>query len=168
MCDEVVPVKSLTFLQNEVSAVVDHKNEDEEEAFRALLSHLLQPSLPTAAPVDSRFQPSSSRSTIASPASTPSEHDLGWTNELPADEDTVMTDALSTDHSHVDFKGTMVGEAASPVDDPHELQIREGRRLSSARFDQRTKLFESLLSFISPEAKQPDGVLLDMLHHETV
>ncbi len=95
MCDEVVPVKSLTFLQNEVANVVDHNNDAEEDSFRSLLTHLLQPSLPMVDPDHSRFQPSSSRSTIASPASTPSEHELGWTNELPADEDTVMADALA-------------------------------------------------------------------------
>ena len=79
-----------------------------------------------------------------------------------------MTDALTSDPSKVDLKGSLVGEASSLVDDPHELRIRDGRRLSSARFDQRTKVFESLLSFISPEAKQPDGSLLDMMHQKTV
>jgi len=168
MCDEVVPVKSLTFLQNEVANVVDHNNDAEEDSFRSLLTHLLQPSLPMVDPDHSRFQPSSSRSTIASPASTPSEHELGWTNELPADEDTVMADALVVDSTNLDFNGTMVGEAAAIMDDPHELRIREGRRLSSMRFNQRTDVFESLLSFISPEAKQPGGSLLDMLYRVPV
>lgn len=168
MCDEVPPVKSLTFLQNEVSAVVDHSNDAEEDSFRSLLTHLLQPSLSTIDPERPRLHPISSRSTIASPVSTPSEHDLGWTNELPADEDTVMADDLALDPANLDFNGTMGGGAASLVDDPHELRIRDGQRLSSSRFNQRTDVFESLLTFISSEAKQPEGSLLSMLYPVTV
>ena len=43
MCEEAPPVRALNFLQNEVSSVVDHRNAEETEMFRSLLTHLLAP-----------------------------------------------------------------------------------------------------------------------------
>ncbi|KAF8634267.1 hypothetical protein AX17_004224 [Amanita inopinata Kibby_2008] len=44
MCEEQSAAKALSFLQNEVAAVVDHSNAQESEEFRSLMTHLLVPS----------------------------------------------------------------------------------------------------------------------------
>ncbi|EED81562.1 predicted protein [Postia placenta Mad-698-R] len=41
LCEDAPPVKALTFLQREVSAVVDHRIQEEAHDFHSLLSHLL-------------------------------------------------------------------------------------------------------------------------------
>ena len=51
-------------------------------------------------------------------------------------------------------------------DDPYELALRAGKPLSNTTFRQRTTVFETLLQFVNPEAKQPPGSLLDMLPEE--
>jgi len=43
MCDEQPAVRALSFLQTEVSSVVDHGSADEAALFRSLLTHLLNP-----------------------------------------------------------------------------------------------------------------------------
>ncbi|EAU90900.2 Mei4-dependent protein 6 [Coprinopsis cinerea okayama7 len=50
MCEETTPVRALQFLQTQVSHVVDHKNPDESETFRGLLTYLLAPSMQSARP----------------------------------------------------------------------------------------------------------------------
>ena len=44
MCEEQPAVKALTFLQNEVSNVVNHSDIKESDEFRSLMRHLLAPS----------------------------------------------------------------------------------------------------------------------------
>ncbi|KAF8907826.1 Muskelin N-terminus-domain-containing protein [Gymnopilus junonius] len=67
MCEDGPPVKALTFLQTQVSSVVDHSNVQETETFRALLTHLLVP--PPPAPT-SGSRPSSSRTSSSSYSSS--------------------------------------------------------------------------------------------------
>lgn len=43
MCEEQPAVRALSFLQTEVSSVVDHSSMDEAALFRSLLTHLLNP-----------------------------------------------------------------------------------------------------------------------------
>jgi hypothetical protein len=43
MCEEQPAVRALSFLQTEVSSVVDHGSTDEATLFRSLLTHLLNP-----------------------------------------------------------------------------------------------------------------------------
>ena len=43
MCEEQPAVRALSFLQTEVSSVVDHCSADEAALFRSLLTHLLNP-----------------------------------------------------------------------------------------------------------------------------
>lgn len=43
MCEEQSAVRALSFLQTEVSSVVDHSSMDEAALFRSLLTHLLNP-----------------------------------------------------------------------------------------------------------------------------
>lgn len=48
LCEDGEPVKALSFLQGQVSAVVDHDDDNESAVFRSLLSHLLSQSRRTA------------------------------------------------------------------------------------------------------------------------
>jgi len=45
MCEEQPAVRTLSFLQTEVSSVVDHSSTDEAVLFRSLLTHLLNPTV---------------------------------------------------------------------------------------------------------------------------
>ncbi|KAG6874505.1 hypothetical protein C0995_010415 [Termitomyces sp. Mi166 len=50
MCEDKTPIEALSFLQTDVSAVVDHSDAKETETFRSLLIHLLSASAPTPSP----------------------------------------------------------------------------------------------------------------------
>ena len=52
------------------------------------------------------------------------------------------------------------------VNDPYEVALRGDAALSDERFQERTKVFEKLLTFVNPECKQPEGNLLDILGDE--
>src|SRR6266508_81044 len=83
MCEETPAVKSLSFLQKEVASAVDHQNKQEEDQFRALLTHLLSPSSqphskpsprkPTPKPPITRLESSSSESVSSSSSSSAQE-----------------------------------------------------------------------------------------------
>jgi len=82
MCEETSGVKSLGFLQKEVANVVDHQNQQEEDQFRALLTHLLSPSSqlhskppPQKLPPKSRLESSSSESVSSNSSSSTLEHE---------------------------------------------------------------------------------------------
>lgn len=47
MCEEQPAVRALSFLQTEVSSVVDHSSTDEAALFRSLLTHLFNPTTKT-------------------------------------------------------------------------------------------------------------------------
>lgn len=76
MCEETSAVKSLSFLQKEVATVVDHQNKQEEDQFRALLTHLLSPSsqlhskTPPPKPPITTLESSSSESVSSSSSSS--------------------------------------------------------------------------------------------------
>ncbi|TDL26097.1 hypothetical protein BD410DRAFT_784120 [Rickenella mellea] len=125
MCEEQPPVKALSFLQNDVSAVVDHDNQTEAMTFRSLLSYLLAPQTPVE---DNKQQTALEQ------------------------HDTPMT----MDHDYLESSGSR--------DDMQEVSMAEDNStLSDKRFKQRTEIFESLLTFINSEAKQPSEELLDIL-----
>ncbi|KAL5523551.1 hypothetical protein ACEPAG_7724 [Sanghuangporus baumii] len=175
MCEDVTAVGALAFLQNEVSAVVNHEDNEESAIFRSLLTHLLaRPPVPLSS---TSSGPSASSAVLRDRLDSPASSNSGsgeWTSELPGrrDEDVVMTDGSRTSvtpqqrssasaHSHT-------GETLAGEDDPYELSLRGGKPLNGARFAQRTEVFESLLRFIgrAGRAKQPEGSLLDMLGNE--
>lgn len=181
MCEETAPVTALAFLQNEVSAVVNHDDKEEASVFRSLLSHLFSQ---TPVPQSPPLQPLSSAPIIPSFLRDSSSMGAGersrghgspcssksgsgeWTSELKgrveADEDTVMVDATPS------LSGDDVEDEENPGDDdPYELTLRGGKRLSKERFAQRTAMFESLMRFVGRKSenreKQPEGSLLDVL-----
>lgn len=156
MCEDAAPITALAFLQNDVSAVVNHEDNEEAANFRSLLSHLFaQPPVPLSPVSPSPYDP-----TRGSPSPSSSNSGSGeWTSELRrrVDDDSMMVD------SHSDAANV---EATEPGDDdPYELELRGGKPLSSTRFAQRTEVFESLLRFVGRKGrtKQPEGSLLDLV-----
>jgi len=182
MCEEMAPIKALGFLQKEVASVVDHKNKQEEEQFRSLLTHLLSPSPVSEKPPQSSrpSSSSSSRSTVNSikhedsreGSPRPRKRSRGdregsiseesgvWTNELPPVE--------TEDPSFVISSGI---RQLRDVIDPVEALVRGDHvhtesPLSGTRFTQRTEVFEGLLKFVSDEEKQPSESLLDIVEKD--
>lgn len=157
MCGDSSPVAALAFLQNDVSAVVNHDDPEEANVFRSLLSHLLAgPPITPLAPTDMPIiEPPRN---IDSPTSTDSGSGE-WTNTFHRDEDAEMDDL----HAGSSFSETTIGMSHLGNDDPYELLLRGGKRLSDERFKQRTEVFESLLKFIDKAEVQPSESLLDVL-----
>lgn len=174
MCEEAAPVKALSFLQNEVSAVVNHEDQDESTAFRSLLSHLFaQPSMSPVSQTSAssilnpehRIPATASKTSASSSFSSGSGSGSGgWTSELPTDEDTIMTDAGAENSRSSRNTQSRPRMSRAPVeDDPYELELRGGEPLSGDLFRQRTEIFESLLKYIDRDGTQPPGSLLDMI-----
>ncbi|KAF7428082.1 hypothetical protein PC9H_007301 [Pleurotus ostreatus] len=168
MCELEPSVKALHFLQNNISGVVNHSDPEEAEVFRSLLTHLLSPSIPPSFPVStSTAQPSAaiiydgddegSPSIELSRSTTP---EGTWTDCLVEDdlEDSKM------EETPTEVIRSITAEIMQAVEDPMEKSIRgEEEELSGPKFRQRTEVFEVLLSYIDPQAKQPDGYLPDMM-----
>ncbi|KAL4244322.1 CTLH complex component protein [Abortiporus biennis] len=66
MCEDGPPIKALSYLQTEVSAVVNHNDEDETILFRSLLSHLLIPTPRKSSSLTPSTPPSNSRTSTPS------------------------------------------------------------------------------------------------------
>lgn len=160
LCEDADPLKALSYLQTEVSAVVDHTDAEETRLFRSLLSHLLSPhgalgssSMPTAKK-RSREESSARKD-----------------DDKVADDDDPM---FSRPHSPVRTTSSLTpSESASIVGsrpllsyvpDASERKINEGNAPSAARFKQRTQVFEELMEYVNDDAKQPDKDLMLMIN----
>lgn len=184
------PVKALNFLQTEVSAVVDHTDAEEAEAFRSLLTYLLTPSGSTSA--TRTKEPASEEEHADSPPrkrsrpNTP-EHDhdhYDYDHDLDRpDHEGMWTDKLGDEeedenaHSHP--MRAVSAFALKGIEDPVERIVRRERRregegereresgsggkLSGARFSQRNEVFEAMLEFVAESEKQPAESLLDII-----
>ncbi|KDR67554.1 hypothetical protein GALMADRAFT_258218 [Galerina marginata CBS 339.88] len=173
MCEEAPPVKALSFLQTQVSSVVDHANIKETEIFRSLLTHLLAPP-PTPSALESRPSSSSSGSTVGSlehedtreSSNRPTKRSRGatesseggvWTNELSATSDDppafLSGGAQRLRETTDQLEAIIRGEDAEPP-------------LSGPRYSQRTEVFESILKFITESEKQPEDSLLDLVEKD--
>lgn len=173
MCEELPPVKALSFLQNEVSSTVDHNDAEESAVFRSLLSHLLMPSItPTPAPSrhpstngasGGRESDSEDRDTRPKKRSRQSTPEEAWTSKL--DEGEVVTEGASSSESE---SSSLLASSSLLTfeEDPEEREMRASgaASLSAERFQQRSEVFESLLEFVGQDAKQPSGSLLDMMN----
>lgn len=161
MCEESAPIKALGFLQTDVSSVVDHNNDTEASDFQSLLVHLFAAPAPPPVAALTQNIPSENESRIPTPSSSGCSGEGPWTNgsAQASEEDAMMADA-STE---------AVGERSDTfmgVNDPYEVALRGDAALSDERFQERTKVFEKLLTFVNPECKQPEGNLLDILGDE--
>jgi muskelin len=147
MCEDVPAIKALNFLQTDVSSVVDHGNREEEESFRALLSHLLAPSQilqpEPQATLSVTLEPPRKRSRPITPEDDPMDDSDTITDEQP----TVVS---------------IGSETLTQGIDPKE----QTPSISADRFKQRNEVFENLLEYVSPDAKYPPGNLLDLVSLE--
>jgi muskelin len=192
MCEEMLPVKALNFLQTEVSAVVDHSDAEEAEAFRSLLTYLLTPS---ASSTSARTkEPASEKEHIDSPPrkrsrpNTPDDdrdHDYDYDRDHDRhDHEDTWTDKLGDEdedeHAHSHSMRAVSAFSLKGIEDPIERVVRRersresedagkrergsnGGRLSGTRFSQRNEVFESMLEFVTDNEKQPGGSLLDII-----
>jgi muskelin len=80
-------------------------------------------------------------------AGRPASPDEVWTNEIR--EQTITAEKLR--------------ESVDPLELASNSE-NSGTKLSGARFKQRMDLFESLMEYISEEAKQPSGNLVDLFN----
>jgi len=191
MCEEEPPVQALQFLQENVSSVVDHKNDLEAATFRSLLTYLFSPSLSIHLPprlIETIEEESPEHSSDSRNASVPTSRsrrfssDSGggtWTSHFPGEDTGSEEDFVDED---LQIAAVDVVESA-PRDrstagilrgivDP--LEIGRGRMggvakavtLTSERYHQRMAVYEALLEFVSEGQKEPGGSLLDMVNRE--
>lgn len=155
MCEDVSPAKALNFLQTSVFPVVDHDDPEETEEYRGLLSYLFAPTPP----------PMSSHPHLKTPSSSSDHEDSPPRKRSRPNtpEDSEMTTPPAIDipapvAKIPPFDVQFVKETEDPV------ETKGGSTaISSARFQQRNALFESLMEFVSQDAKQPSGSLLGAL-----
>lgn len=155
LCEDATPLKALSYLQTEVSAVVDHGNPEEATVFRALLSHLL---LPPGSDIPAPLTRKRTRedSPIASTRPSNSEDDPMTAFSSPAGMESPPTQDAeqdSTRHSLISF-----------AEDPDEIAPTSGNPPSAMRFRQRTTVFEQVMTFINADARQPEKDLLLMIN----
>ncbi|KAF9473394.1 galactose oxidase [Pholiota conissans] len=171
MCEEDAPVKALSFLQTQVSSVVDHTNPKETEAFRSLLTHLLSPptrpasSASIANSSQAKREDSRESSTRPRKRSRASSSDGSWewaSHRASSDRSSSPSPSRYADGGDTRHLRDMV--------DPLEAAIggnkADGASLSGARYGQRTEVFENILKFISDDEKQPTQSLLDLVERD--
>ncbi|CAL1706336.1 unnamed protein product [Somion occarium] len=159
LCEDDVPVKALSYLKTEVSAVVNHSDPDEGSLFRSLLSHLLTPSFAKQHDASSSLASGPSAAKGRSRPDTPSNG---------IDEDATMTDSDAEPSS----SGVTTPISSSVLltlrlfeEDPSETRAQgEVPPPSAARYRQRTQVFEELLQFVNEDVRQPDRDLLELIN----
>lgn len=136
-----------------MSAVVDHSDPEEAKVFRALLAHLLAPSLPEpSVPITRKRIREESPVTTTRP--TDFEDEPMTATSSPARVASPMLDDTRKDTAP---KTSML----SFDSDPNEI----GENPPSAlRFQQRTAVFEELMTFVNADARQPEKDLLLMIN----
>lgn len=192
MCEEQPAVRALSFLQTEVSSVVDHSSMDEAALFRSLLTHLLNPTTrsrpitPGNGTRGRRYEHGQSHQhPEGSRKRSRSEDD--WTNRLSGESDEDVDMGNGTSEPSTGITTLTMGEdplennirdspvsALTPSDtipDPQEPVAVSAATSTNqppppfpTRFKQRVEVFETLLEFINENAKEPSGNLLDYIN----
>jgi hypothetical protein len=87
---------------------------------------------------------------------------LSWTNKL--DEDEIMAEWTSPSE-HRNTALSISADLLQAEEDTEERKLRDGdsRAISGERYEQRTRVFEALLEFITDGDKQPSEDLLDII-----
>ncbi|KAJ3533193.1 hypothetical protein NM688_g7313 [Phlebia brevispora] len=175
LCMTGPQIKALTYLQTEVSAVVDHSDAEETRVFRSLLSHLLVPSpfsvtknedteTTPVAPAKRRYSNEEDSPMKVSPEG--SSADIG-SQEGKMDKDEDMEESPSASEHKAPSEGVATTDAPRPVvsmeEDPIERELVGGKAPSAELYRERTAVFEQLMTFVNEDAKQPDKDLLKMI-----
>ncbi|KAI0645772.1 Muskelin N-terminus-domain-containing protein [Trametes meyenii] len=154
MCEDMPPIKALTFLQTRVSAVVNHEDPEEARDFRTLLATHLLSAFPRAEPEAFAMIPP----------------------EAPLDAGTSIAheDSPPPDSPPPDSPSPRKRSPSSPEADPEPAirmekdPLEESNAPSPERFRQRMEMFERLMAFFNEDAKQPDQNLVDMMSGDGV
>lgn len=136
LCETVPSVQALTFLQQDVHAVVDHLSDEETATFRALQSHLFDKAI-------------FSQASLADTSS----------------KDIDMTNAGDTNNEPRGSTSRNSGRRSMPGI-PELEKDEEGdthSKLTPELFRQRTLVFERLLELINADAKQPSTDLINLV-----
>ncbi|EKM48670.1 uncharacterized protein PHACADRAFT_108484, partial [Phanerochaete carnosa HHB-10118-sp] len=141
LCEDSTPIKALSYLQTEVSAVVDHNDAEETKEFRALLAHLLSPAGTETPLTKKRLR----------------EEDSPTAPPKSFDDDEPMTDAHA-------ISPPEPRSVVSMQEDPAEQKLDRACPASPERFRQRTGVFEQLMAFVNSDAKQPDKDLIRLIN----
>jgi hypothetical protein len=141
-------------------SVVNHKDPKETEKFRELLDYLLAPP-PT---------PLSSHPHLKTPSSE-SDHEDSPPRKRSRPNTPEDTEMTTPPESTIDVPAPKIPpfdtQFVKEVEDPEELTSGM-LAISQARFQQRNALFESLMEFVSEDAKQPTEDLLGALDFLTL
>jgi muskelin len=144
------------YLQSEISAVVDHRDEEESMAFRALLSFLLsRPPTPAEPPSIEKMDEDA----------VMGEADVNMGDAAVIEEElSSVSKSFTNGHNHdAHSENTYEGRAAGVV----AISSMEGSGRRTVDGDethrQRTDVFERLLTFVDPSVKQPRADLVDLI-----
>jgi hypothetical protein len=151
MCTDAEPMQALTYLQTEISALVNHQDEEESASFRSLLSHLLTQSMTRPPPV-LPTPPAPGASSFGAP-STVLEQDI----QMEEDENNDDSD---------DQDGSASASGSEAKSDEDAAVLATTRERDRERYRHRTEVFEEILKFFDPSSKQPQTNLLDLIHVE--
>ncbi|KAF7315763.1 Muskelin-N domain-containing protein [Mycena indigotica] len=156
MCEDGSHAKALRFLRNNVLPVVDQHDAEENADYRRLMAYLVTP----PSPVISTTHPH-----LKTPLAT-SEHEDSPPKKrsrpnTPEDSE-MTTEPVLEPPAPVAKMLPFDVQLVKDSDDPEETK-NGAIAVSTARFQQRNLLFEALLGFISEDAKQPTGSLVNAL-----
>lgn len=139
MCETESSLAALQYLQQEVSAVVNHNDDEESAAFQRLLSVLLSRPMSPISPTAPQ---------LPLPHPTDNTH-LRQLNGTSYDADVEMQD-----EAFVSAPSTAI---TSPVTFMYTSPQLHAQRLAA---------FDQLLEFIDPRAKQPKTDIMDLVRSE--
>jgi hypothetical protein len=142
MCANEPSLSALLYLQSALSSITDHSDEAEATAFRSCMAYLL------AAPPRQQY-----------PAAADSSDRMEEDGDTAADK----VDDHHCESDEQEGDGGMV----SPTDLSPRWPVKEaGAAVDQGTYEQRTKVFESLLRFFAPADQQPEEDLVDIVRWE--
>jgi muskelin len=152
MCNQPDAMQALTYLQTDISALVNHSDEEESAQFRSLLTHLLSQSSRnlTVAPGAPQYGG-------VGPAFEDGDGDNDAHMDGAAEPTTMATPSAAPRSGHA--------QPSSPLTPRPEVD-QATKDMEKERHRRRNEIFEEVLMFFDPSSKQPQTDLLDLIHVE--
>jgi hypothetical protein len=164
MCNEPDALKALTYLQTDLSSVVDHTDEGESTNFRSLLANLL------SRPTPDSFSTSMTLPPLETASLTSDDTDMADNTPVSSKPPVVLDPNVLERQEQTSAPAAPRPRHATATPLPHRgahLPTPPPENAITETFSQRTAVFETLLEFISADAKQPVENLLDLIPFET-
>lgn len=156
MCNQPDAMQALTYLQTDISALVNHSDEEESAQFRSLLTHLLsQSSRATQTPAVAEPQYVGGVGPVA--AYEEGDEDIQMDSDTPITPTSTPPTALKSQ--------PLFPSSPSSLLPPPEID-QATREMEKERHRRRNEIFEEVLRFFDPSSKQPQTDLLDLIHVE--